>query len=131
MQIDDLALAGSHLENVRARLVWDVTRVELDSLQARLDRAAITGRLAVNLRGDAAVLQADGKVKGLNWQSGKLDAEGTLETSGTGDAVAGQPDSEGTFTGSGAGFRHAPPVAERCGELHPGVVRRRASGSPA
>src|SRR5208337_171377 len=50
VQIDDLLLAGGHLENVRAHLLWDVARVEFDGIQAKLDGAAITGKLAVNLR---------------------------------------------------------------------------------
>jgi hypothetical protein len=104
VQIDALDLAGSHLQNVRARLVWDVTRVELDNLQARLDRAAITGRLAINLRGDRPSYKLTGKVKGLTWQSGKLDAEGTLETFGTGDELLANLTSEATFTGSALDF---------------------------
>jgi len=104
VQIDDLRLAGSHLQNVRARLVWDVTHVELDNLQAKLDRAAITGRLAINLRGSRPSYKLTGKVKGLTWQSGKVDAEGTLETSGTGDELLANLTSEGTFTGSALDF---------------------------
>ncbi len=104
LQIDDLLLAGSHLENVRARLIWEVTRVELDNLQARLDRAAITGKLTINLRGNRPTYKLTGKVKGLNWQSGKMDAEGTLETSGTGGQLLANLTTEGTFTGSALDF---------------------------
>jgi len=109
VQIDDLRLAGSHLQNVRARLVWDVTHVELDNLQAKLDRAAITGRLAINLRGSRPSYKLTGKVKGLTWQSGKVDAEGTLETSGTGNELLANLTSEGTFTGSALDFGTIPP----------------------
>jgi len=104
VQIDALRVAGTDLQNVRARLVWDVTRVELDNLQAKLDRAAITGRLAINLRGSRPVYKLTGKVKGLTWQSGKVDAEGTLETSGTGEELLANLTSEGTFTGSALDF---------------------------
>jgi hypothetical protein len=104
VQIDDLLLAGSHLENVRGRLVWDVARVELDNLQARLGRAAITGKLAVNLRGNRPAYHLTGKVKGLTWQSGKVDVEGSLETSGTGEELLANLTSEGTFTGSALDF---------------------------
>ena len=51
VQIDDLLLAGAHLENFRARVLWDVARVQLEGIQAHLDRAALTGKLDVNLRG--------------------------------------------------------------------------------
>ncbi|MBZ5625654.1 MAG: AsmA family protein [Acidobacteriia bacterium] len=98
VQIDELLLGGSHLQNLRARLVWDVAHVELDAIQAKLDRAAITGRLAINLHGNRPSYKLTGEVKGLSWQSGKVDAEGTLETSGTGSQVLANLTSEATFT---------------------------------
>jgi hypothetical protein len=101
VQIANLLLGGSHLENVRARLVWDVARVELDSLQAKLDHAAITGKLGVNLHGNRPSYKLTGSVKGLIWQSGKLDAEGFLETFGTGSQVLANLTSEATFTALG------------------------------
>jgi hypothetical protein len=104
VQIDDLLLAGRRLENVRARLVWDVARVEFDGIQAKLDRAAITGKLAVNLRAARPSYKLTAKVKGLDWQSGKLDADGTLETSGTGSQLLANLTSEGIFTGAALDF---------------------------
>jgi hypothetical protein len=104
IQIDDLAMAGSHLAGVRAHILWDVGRVQLDGLQARLDRAAISGQLAVNLRGSHPGYKLTGKVRGLSWQSGQLDAEGVIETSGTGAQLAANLTSEGTFTGSALDF---------------------------
>jgi hypothetical protein len=104
VQVDILDVAGAHLENVRAHLLWDAARAQLDILQARLDRAAITGTLVVNLRGTRPTYKLDGKVKGLNWQSGKLDGAGTLETSGTGLQLATNLKSDGTFTGAGLDF---------------------------
>jgi hypothetical protein len=104
LQIDDLLLAGCHLENVRARLLWDVARVEFDGIQAKLDRAAITGKLAVNLRTARPSYKLTAKVKGLDWQAGKLDADGTLETSGTGSQLLANLRSEGNFTGAALDF---------------------------
>jgi hypothetical protein len=100
LEIDDLVLGGAHLENLRARVVWDVARVQLEGIQAKLDRAAITGKLDINLRGSRPTYKLTAKVKGVNWQSGKLDAEGTLETFGTGSQVLTNLTSEGAFTGS-------------------------------
>ena len=104
IQVDALLLAGTHLENVRARLLWDVTRVELDGLQAKLDRAAIAGSLSINLRGARPVYKLTASVKGLNWQSGKLDGQGTLETSGAGLQLLTNLTSEGVFTAGGLDF---------------------------
>jgi hypothetical protein len=100
LEIDDLALGGAHLENLRARVVWDVARVQLEGIQAKLDRAAIAGKLDINLRGSRPAYKLTAKVKGLNWQSGKLDAEGTLETFGTGSQLLTNLTSEGAFAGT-------------------------------
>ncbi len=104
LQIDDLAFDGSHFAGVRARLRWDGPRVELDGLQAALGRAAIAGKLTIGLRGAQPVYKLAGSVKGLNWQSGKVDAEGTLETSGVGAQLLANLKSEATFSGSALDF---------------------------
>lgn len=104
IQVDDLLIAGAHLDNARARLLWDVTRVSLDGLQAKLDRAAIAGSLSINLRGARPVYKLTASVKGLNWQSGKLDGQGTLETSGAGLQLLANLTSEGAFTAAGLDF---------------------------
>jgi hypothetical protein len=101
LQIDSLLLAGARLDNVRTRWLWDVTRVELELLQAKMESADITGRLEMNLRGSRPSYQLTAKVKGAAWQSGKIDAEGSLETFGTGDQLLSNLTSEGTFAGAG------------------------------
>jgi hypothetical protein len=98
--IEDLALAGTHLEDFRGRLVWEVARAELDAVQAKIDRATVSGKLAVNLRGARPSYRFAGKVKGLAWRSGKVDAEGSLETSGTGSQLLARLTSGGTFSGA-------------------------------
>jgi hypothetical protein len=104
IQVDDLLLAGAHLKNARARLLWDVTHVQLDGLQATLDRAAIAGSLSVNLRGARPVYKLTAGVKGFDWQSGKLDGHGTLETSGSGLQLLTNLTSQGVFTAGGLDF---------------------------
>jgi hypothetical protein len=101
LQVDSLALAGSEFENVRARMLWDGARVEFEGLQASLDRAAITGKLSVALRGVRPSYKLEARLKGLSWQGGKLDVEGTLETSGAGAQLLSNLTSQGTFTGAG------------------------------
>jgi hypothetical protein len=104
LQVDDLLVAGAHIGKLRARLLWDAARVELDGLQASLDLAAITGKLAISLRGARPSYKWTGKVKGLNWQSGRVDAEGTLDTSGLGAQLLANLKVEGTFSGSALDF---------------------------
>jgi hypothetical protein len=101
LQIDRLELAGYELENVRARLLWDGPRVTLDGLQATLDRAAIAAKLSIALRGPRPSYKLAARLKGLTWQGGTLDAEGTLETSGVGAQLLSNLTSDGAFTGAG------------------------------
>jgi hypothetical protein len=104
IQVDDLLIAGAHLSNVRAHVLWDVTRVQFDDLQAKFDKAVITGAIAVNLRGTRPIYRLDARMKGLNWQAGKLDGQVAVETSGTGLQLVTNLTADGTFTGSGMDF---------------------------
>jgi hypothetical protein len=104
LQIDQLTVGSTQVEKLRTRLLWDVTRVEFEALQAEVDRAVVSGRLSINLRGQAPAYKLTGKVKGLNWQSGKMDAEGTLETNGTGSQLLGNLTSQGVFSGAALDF---------------------------
>ena len=104
IQVDDFLIAGTHLQNLRAHLLWDVARIQLEGLQARLDKTAINGTLTMNLRGTRPSYRLDAKVKGLSWQGGKLDGTGTLETSGTGLQLAANLTADGTFAGTGLDF---------------------------
>jgi hypothetical protein len=99
VSVSDLTLAGAHFEHVRSRLIWDEARVEFDGLQAGIDRAAFSGRLAVNLRGNRPAYRLTGALTGWQSQSGSLDVRGTLETSGTGAQLVANLASEGVLSG--------------------------------
>ena len=45
--IDDLVIGGVHLENFRTRVLWDEAHVQLEGIQAKVDRAALTATLDV------------------------------------------------------------------------------------
>jgi hypothetical protein len=100
VSVNDLTLAGEHFRHVRGHLIWDEARLEFDGLQANVDRAALTGRLAVNLHGNRPAYKLAAKLKGWEWQKGNLDAQGTLETSGVGTQLLANLTSEGAITGA-------------------------------
>jgi hypothetical protein len=60
--------------------------------------------VTLNLSGARPVYRMDARVKGLNWQAGKLDGQGVVETSGTGLQLVTNLTADGTFTGSGFDF---------------------------
>ena len=75
IQVDDVSIAGAHLANLKAHLLWDVTQVAFQGLQANWDKTPITGSLAVNLRGSRPAYRLEAGVKGLAWQGGKMDGQ--------------------------------------------------------
>jgi hypothetical protein len=115
VQIDDLLVAGEHLENFRGRVLWDVARVEVDNIQARLDGAAVTGKLDVNLRGSRPNYKLTAKAKGVAWQSGKVDLEAALDTFGTGLQLLTNLNMDGTFSGSNLDVNGLPPLRTAAG----------------
>src|SRR5947207_4249554 len=100
LQIDDLVLAGAHLEGLRARVLWDAARVQLDGIQAKLEGADLSGKLDVNLRGSRPNYKLAAKVKGIAWQAGKLDLDAALDTFGTGTQLLTNMSAEGAFAGT-------------------------------
>jgi hypothetical protein len=104
VQIDHLLLAGAALDNVRARLVWSSAHIALENLQARMDRAELSGRLTVDLRSQSPSYTLTGKLNGLGWQGGKIDAEGSLTTSGVGAQLLSNLTSDGTFGATALDF---------------------------
>ncbi len=101
VQIDDLSLGGFHIEGLRTRLLWVAERVDLSAIQATVGRAALTGNLGIGLRSARPSYRLTAKVKGLDYLTGKLDAEGTVESFGSGTQLLTNLSSEGTFTGAG------------------------------
>jgi hypothetical protein len=108
LQVGVLQLGGERIENLRGQLVWDVARAELGSIRAHVAKGTLTGKLAVNLRGGRPLYVFTGKVKGMNWQDGKVDAEGKVEAGGIGAQLLASLTSEGTFTASDLEFGGTP-----------------------
>jgi hypothetical protein len=114
-QIDDFVIGDIHLENFRTRVLWDVARVQLEGIQAKIDNATLTGKLDVNLRGSRPNYNLTARLKGLPWQSGKLDAEASVETFGTGMQLLTNATAEGTFTGGAVDVGALPPLRSVAG----------------
>jgi len=104
VQIDHLDVAGARLDGVRAHLAWDAGRVEFANFEATLAHAVVKGRLAVNLNGALPAYRFTGQVKSFSWQSGKLDANGSIGTSGIGAQLMANLTSAGTMSGAALDF---------------------------
>src|SRR5207302_606053 len=82
--------------------------VQLDGIQATLDHGAVTGKLDVNMRGSRPNYKLTSKIKGMNWQSGKVDADTDLETFGTGTQLLTNASADGTFNGTAVDLGTSP-----------------------
>jgi hypothetical protein len=99
IQTAALELGGAEFSKVRARVIWEGTKVELAGLQGTFGDAAFNGAATVRLAGRQPAYQVQGKLAGLPWRDGTIDAEGALDTSGTGKNLFANMRAQGTFEG--------------------------------
>ncbi len=97
--VEDLQVAGIELGQVRARVIWNGTRLVLTDITGGLNNGAMTGMLSVDLRGAEPVYHLSSLLKAVEWNGGTFDAEASLDTSGMGAALLSNLRSEGSFTG--------------------------------
>jgi hypothetical protein len=81
--------------------VWDGPKAEFDGVRARLAGGQAEGTLLVTLRGNRPAYRLEGKAQAIEWKSGQVDAEGLLESSGTGTELLARLHSAGTFAARG------------------------------
>jgi len=101
LQIDLLHVGGEDVRDIRTHLVWDSAKAEFSNFQANLDGGHVTGALAVGLRGAHPTYRLQAHAAGVEWKSGKVDADTVLESSGVGLELLAHLHSKGTFTARG------------------------------
>jgi hypothetical protein len=99
IQAASLDLGGARFTKVRARVIWDGTNVQFAGLQSQFGDAALTGGVTVHLAGRQPAYEMEGKLDGLPWRNGTVNAEGTLATSGTGMELFANMRAHGSFEG--------------------------------
>ena len=104
IQTGALEIGGSQFSKLRARVIWDGTNVELAALQAGLGSAAFKGTAfkgitSIHLAQRQPIYEIEGRLTGLPWRSGTIDAEGLLTTSGTGTDLFTHMRAKGSFEG--------------------------------
>lgn len=97
IQASALDLGGNQFTKVRAHVIWEGTKVDFAGLQALLGDAAFAGGLTIRLAGRQPSYAVQGKLTGLPWHNGTIDAEGTLATSGSGRDLFANLRAQGSF----------------------------------
>jgi hypothetical protein len=80
VEIDTLKLGDRTLTDFAARLYWDGARVEMPDVTAQWEEGRLSGRLSVKLGGEALEYHAKGRVDGLEWRRGQVDARFDVQT---------------------------------------------------
>jgi hypothetical protein len=109
LQIGAFDLDGTPFTKLNTRVLWDADEVRLAGLQGLVKSAPFSGDLTVSLGDREPRYQMAGKVAGLAWRGGTMNAEGVLTTSGTGPALLRNMAATGSFRG--ADVELAPPEA--------------------
>jgi AsmA protein len=97
VQISSIDLGPATLSKFRARLLWDAGQVRLSAIQTKVGNAAFTGLATIGLTQRQPFYQASGKLVGLPWRSGFMDADGTLTSSGVGADLVKSLSAKGSF----------------------------------
>lgn len=97
--IDQFSIDQVNLGPLTSHFIWQGTNLQLGSLQLKLTQGLIRAKGAVNLASYSPQLRLDGTVAGFLWGGGMLNAEGRLETTGTGVNILRNVRSSGTFDG--------------------------------
>ncbi len=99
VQVAALNLGGRSFTNLKTRVLWDGDEVRLSGLQGQGMDAAFAGLATVDLAQREPRYVISGKVAGLPWRAGAMEAEGTLSTSGTGLDLLRNMTAVGSFRG--------------------------------
>ena len=101
VQIGALHLGDAEVSALETHLLWDAAKAEFTDIRATLDGGRVTGVLAVGLRGNRPIYLLQAHAKGVEWKSGKVDADTVLESSGTGLELLARLHSSGAFVARG------------------------------
>jgi hypothetical protein len=97
IQVASLSIGPASLTRLRARVLWDGLQVRLAALQGQANDGSFAGLALISLAQRQPSYQFSGKLTGLPWRSGTLDAEGTLTTSGAGLDLLKSLSAKGSF----------------------------------
>jgi len=110
-------------EKLRARLRWEGARLELRDLEARLGGGSLRGKLEVDLSRAEPSFRLAAQLRGIAWSAGYWEAEGVIESQGTGVELWRNLRAESSFSGRSARLGPEAAVKTVSGALQLRVVR--------
>lgn len=110
-------------EKLRARLRWGAAQLEIHDLEARLGGGSLRGKLNIDLSRAEPSYRLAAQLRGIAWSAGYWEAEGSLQSQGTGLDLWRNLHAEGSFSGRGARLGPEAEVRTVSGSLQLSVVR--------
>ena len=97
LDIGTLDLGGLPFERFSTRMLWDGVHVKMSDAKARYGGGAVQARIDADLTGYTPSYHLAGNAAGIPWKGGKVDADLSADTSGTGKDLLANLHSEGSF----------------------------------
>ena len=97
VQVDSFDFSGAALSRVRWRVQWDGPEIAFSDCQSHVGKAALSGRLNIDVRDSSPQYTATAKLANFAWQGGKIDGEVHLKTAGSGADMLTNLNLDGTF----------------------------------
>src|SRR5260370_32308484 len=101
-------------DQVRLGVGWNGAGVDLSDIEGQVENGAGYGRVLVDLTGRAPAYRTNFHLDSVDFQGGKIDADGVIHAAGTGADLLAGVHSEGSFTGRALGICK---TASRCYRL--------------
>ena len=99
VQIGELTIGDTVFDRVQSRVRWNGASVDLGDIEVQVENGAAYGRVLVDLTGRAPVYRTNFHLDSVDFQGGKIDAEGVIHAAGTGADLLAGIHSDGSFTG--------------------------------
>jgi len=99
IQTAQFDLGPGKFTQLRARVIWEGTDVQLTGLETQFADAAFKGSARIRLAGRQPRYEVAGRLAGFAWHGGVVGATGTLSTSGTGNSLLANVRAQGSFEG--------------------------------
>ncbi|MFL6353822.1 MAG: AsmA family protein [Bryobacteraceae bacterium] len=97
--VDEFSVDSFNLGSLRSHLIWQGTTLEFNSVQLNLAAGSVAARGTLNLAAYSPLYRFAVTATGFGWRGGRLNADGTVETSGTGLDAVRNLRAAGTFSG--------------------------------
>ena len=98
LEIGALTAQDLRWENLKARLTWNGSTVEVAELVSAWSQGKLKAKGSISLASVLPVYRLQGRLDGLSWRGATIDVNGHLETVGSGAELLQNLKSAGTFS---------------------------------